>query len=601
MTGAGSAETTTRIFRLQTSEGGSWVVHRGRRILLAAYLLPLWPRVLLLAALLFGDIGLRLLNPQILRSFIDSVQNGASSNRLAGDAVFFLVVVAGTQIVSGLATYFSEDVGWIATNRLRRDLALHCLRLDLSFHHAHTPGELIARVDGDVALLSNFFSAFVIRVVGSGLLLIGILILIAREDLGVGVALAIYAFVSLLILRRAQRLPVPSFRAFRAAYASLSSFWEELLVGMEDIRSCAAEGYMLQRQDDLLRTHARAGRKTLVLSRVFQSVLEVLTALGTALAFGLGAYLFHRGTITLGTVFMIAYYTGLLADNLGELTTQLGDLQSASAGIERIRELYYMRPAIKDGPGAALPAGPPAVTFEHVIFNYSAAAPVLQDVSFHLEAGEVLGLVGRTGSGKTTLARLLPRFYDPGSGTVRLGDVDIRQLHLGSLRGRIGMVTQDVQLFAASLRDNLTLFRPALADDRLLRALEDLGLQDWCRTLPTGLDSQIAPGQLSAGEAQLLALTRVFLQNPDLVILDEASSRLDPHTEWLLERALQRLLRGRTGIIIAHRLATLERVDQILVLADGRLREYGSRAALAADPTSHFARLLRTGLREDLA
>jgi ATP-binding cassette subfamily B protein len=241
------------------------------------------------------------------------------------------------------------------------------------------------------------------------------------------------------------------------------------------------------------------------------------------------------------------------------------------------------------------------VTFERVVFAYGDAAPVLHEVSFHLDAGQVLGVLGRTGSGKTTLARLLPRFYDPRSGAVRLGDVDIRQLGVAELRGRIGMVTQDVQIFAASLRDNLTLFRGGVPDAALVRAIEELGLREWYRTLPAGLDSPIAPRQLSAGEGQLLALTRVFLQDPALVILDEASSRLDPLTERLLERALRRLLQGRTGLIIAHRLTTLEHADQILLLAEGRVRECGPRAVLAADPSSHFSQLLQAGRREDLA
>jgi ATP-binding cassette, subfamily B, bacterial len=227
---------------------------------------------------------------------------------------------------------------------------------------------------------------------------------------------------------------------------------------------------------------------------------------------------------------------------------------------------------------------------------------VLTDVSFRLPAGAVLGLLGRTGSGKTTLARLLPRFYDPAAGAIRLGGAPIHAATVAELRRRVGLVTQDVQLFQASVRDNLTFFNPAADDARILAVLDDLGLGAWFRSLPAGLDTElIAGGGLSAGEAQLLAFARAFLADPGLVILDEASSRLDPATERLIERAIDTLLAGRTGIIIAHRLATVQRADEILILEDGRILEAGERTRLAADPTSRFHQLLRTGLEEVLA
>jgi ABC-type multidrug transport system fused ATPase/permease subunit len=232
---------------------------------------------------------------------------------------------------------------------------------------------------------------------------------------------------------------------------------------------------------------------------------------------------------------------------------------------------------------------------------------VLHDISFQLEPGQVLGLLGRTGSGKTTLMRLLFRLYDPDQGAIRLGGVDIRAARLAELRGRIGMVTQDVQLFHASVRNNLTFFDTSIADEHILRALDELGLTDWYAALPDGLDTLLAAGGsgLSAGEAQILAFTRVFLHNPGLIILDEASSRLDPATERLVERAVGRLLHPqgsrRSGIIIAHRLATVQRADAILILEDGRILEYGAREQLMNDPTSRFAQLLRTGMEEVLA
>jgi ATP-binding cassette subfamily B protein len=227
---------------------------------------------------------------------------------------------------------------------------------------------------------------------------------------------------------------------------------------------------------------------------------------------------------------------------------------------------------------------------------------VLDDISLRIAAGRTLGILGRTGSGKTTLTRLLFRLYDVTGGAIRLGGADVRDIRLDSLRQRVGMVTQEVQLFHATVRENLTFFDDSILDERILDVLEQLELLPWYQSLPSGLDTVLAAGSggLSAGEAQVLAFTRVFLRDPGLVILDEASSRLDPATERLIERAVDRLLCDRTGIVIAHRLATVLRADDILILEDGRIREYGEREVLRADPSSRFAELLRTGMEEVL-
>ena len=222
--------------------------------------------------------------------------------------------------------------------------------------------------------------------------------------------------------------------------------------------------------------------------------------------------------------------------------------------------------------------------------------------AFQLPPGAVLGLLGRTSSGKTTLTRLLFRLFDPTAGTIRLGDTDLRDTRLVELRQRIGLVTQEVQLFHATVRDNLTFFDPSIPDGRIVAVLDEVGLTRWYRSLPAGLDTELAAGGsgLSAGEAQLLAFARVFLRDPGLVILDEASSRLDPATEGQLERAVDRLLQGRTAIVIAHRLATVERADEIALLEAGHIVEQGARIALARDPTSRFSQLRRIGLAEVL-
>ena len=212
-------------------------------------------------------------------------------------------------------------------------------------------------------------------------------------------------------------------------------------------------------------------------------------------------------------------------------------------------------------------------------------------------------MLGRTGSGKSTIARLMARLYEPQNGTVRLGGVATWDAHVTDLRERVGMVTQDVQLFRASVRDNLTLFDPRVRDEVLLDVIHRLELDEWLAGMPNGLDTELVAGSggLSAGQAQLLAFTRIFLKNPGVVILDEASSRLDPATETLIERAVDHLLDDRTGIVIAHRLATVARADDILILDSGRVVEFGDRVILAADPESRFSRLLASGMEEALA
>jgi len=228
---------------------------------------------------------------------------------------------------------------------------------------------------------------------------------------------------------------------------------------------------------------------------------------------------------------------------------------------------------------------------------------VLCNIEFRLKPGRVLGLLGRTGSGKTTITRLLFRLYDPDAGCIRLGGEDLRNLHIQELRRSVGMVTQNIQLFHATVRENLTFFDESIPDEGVIQAIRDLGLWDWFSSLPKGLDTELESGGggLSAGEAQLLAFTRIFLRDPGLVILDEATSRLDPATEHLIELAVDKLIQNRTAIIVAHRLGTVERADDILIIEDGEICEFGERLQLASDPDSRFYHLLETGMEEVLA
>jgi ABC-type multidrug transport system fused ATPase/permease subunit len=307
----------------------------------------------------------------------------------------------------------------------------------------------------------------------------------------------------------------------------------------------------------------------------------------------LGAILLRHHSITFGQVYLGFSYMNLLAVSLSMITRQLNQFQTASAGLNRIAELFDTERAIQDGPGGRLAPGSLSIEFDDVSFGYTPDRPTLQQVSFCLDAGHALGLVGRTGSGKTTISRLVFRGVDAGAGRVRIGGQDVQLLELDDLRSRVGVVTQDVQLFHATVRDNLTLFDQDIPTRRIEEGIDELGLTSWYRGLPDGLDTVIRSSHaLSAGEAQLLAFTRILLRQPDIVILDEASSLLDPSTEKLLDEAMSRLLEGRTAIVIAHRLSTLDRMDQIMVLDQGKILEQGPRAELVRDPDSHFAKLL---------
>ncbi|HET6946796.1 MAG TPA: ABC transporter ATP-binding protein [bacterium] len=576
------------------------VSYAQHRQFLLSYLRPQWPRVAALAALLFSGISLQLLTPQILARFIDLARGGAGQDVLVRLAGLFLAAALTGQVISALSVYASENVGWTATNKVREDLALHCLRLDLPFHNAKTPGEMIERVDGDVAQLSGFFSQFVIKVLGNVILLLGILVLLYRANWGVGLVYTAFTLGTLLILRRLMELAIPYFKESRQAGAILLGFLEERLSGTEDIRASGAVPYVLRRLSEALRNQLEKSRRAWLRGTMMWATTAILLVVGNALAFGMGAWLLRRGLITIGTVYLFFHYTEMLRRPLEQITRQMQELQRASASISRVGDLLALETATKDG-AVPLPGGALAVDVDHVSFGYVPDDLVLRDISFRLEPGRVLGLLGRTGSGKTTIGRLFVRFYDPTAGAIRLGGTDARNVPLDDLRGRVGLVTQDVQLFHASVRDNLTFFDPTISDQRIVEVLRELELLDWMRSLPEGLDTQIGPRSLSAGEAQLLAFARVFFKDPGLVILDEASSRLDPATEQLVERAVGALRRGRTAIIIAHRLATVQRADEILILDDGAVLEHGARARLAADPSSRFASLLRTGLEEVLA
>lgn len=566
----------------------------GYRSALITYLAPHRRTVVVLGLVLLASTGLQLAIPLLLSEFVDTVLSGGGLSVLTGIGVAFLVAGVVTQVLEAIQAVLGTRVGWDATNALREDLADHLLDLDMGFHTNTTPGEIIERVDGDVTALAEFLSRFTVRLLGAAILLVGVVVVSFTRNGVMGLVLAGYVIALVGLLYGLRNLAVAAAEEERATSATYYGFIEERLAGIDDLRANGAGRFTMMRfipvMGDFYRRTAAAWRKRIVMWVTANTAFWS----GDALALALGVWLFQRGSVTVGTAYLIVQYTQLVRRPIEQVTQQLQDLQRAAGGLIRIDTLRTVETKTPFDGSSMLPDGPLDIEFADVGFAYE-ERPVLTDVSFRIPAGTVLGLLGRTGGGKSTMTRLITRLYDPDTGTVSLGGVDVRSVSEAALRRAVGVVTQDVQLFGATVRDNLTFFDPRISDAEILALLDPSGLGDWVRNL--GLGTRLSAGGqgLSAGEQQMLAFCRVLLQQPQVVILDEPSSRLDPHTESRLASAAQRLFSGRTVVIIAHRLETVRTADDIMVVDAGRVVEHGRRTVLEADPTSRYSRLLAAG------
>ena len=408
--------------------------------LLAQYIRPQRRRFVSLTILLLSSIGMQLINPQIMRFFIDTTQGGSASGVLLMAALAFIGIAILQQVIGVSATYLGENVAWTATNALRADVARHCLNLDMSYHNNVSPGELIERIDGDVAELSNFFSQLVVRVLGNLLLLLGILAALLFEDWRIGLAFAVFTALTMVALYAVHGIAIPYQKKFREAIADLFGYMEERLAGTEDIRSSGAVDFVLlgvYKLSSKILGYWRSVQRRFMVVRLTAGML--MTS-GVAMSLAIGFYLFRDGLITLGTVYLIVTYTNLLRRPIRELTQQVENLQNIGAATERLRELRAIEAKIVDGVGTELDSGALGLAFENVDFAYKEGEQVLAGIDFNLQPGTVLGLLGRTGSGKTTLARLIFRLYDPTQGKICLNGVPLTDTHLKTLRERVDLV-----------------------------------------------------------------------------------------------------------------------------------------------------------------
>ena len=579
----------------------SLAVYRG---FLTRYLADCRGQVALLALLLLAHTAAGVYAPQLLRGIVDQLTARGASAALAHAAAWFLAVAAVRQLTRGAAAVIGENVSWIATNRVRTDLVRHTLGLDPGFVGRHPPGAMLERIDGDANQLAAFFSQFSLRLLAAALLLTGILVALLIEDWRLCLALFLFAVAVTALLLKLRGFGVPFYDRLREAAADLHGFVEERLAAIEEIKALGGLVHTLRRMTGLIGVQVHHAKRAYSLGTLVWPLVNVVMGLGTGLMMAWGGALALRGDMTLGTLYLMFSYINLLFWPFEDLAHQMEELQKAGGNVVRIQRLLEERSTLADGTREAFPRRPVSIALQRVSFRYPAAGarrdgdePVLRDLSLTIAPGRTLGILGRTGSGKTTIMRLLARLYDPQAGRITVDGVDLREFRLREVRARIAVVTQEVQFFGATVRDNLALFDAAVDDRRIEAALDRLHLLPWLAALPDGLDTVLASAQLalSAGEAQRLALARVLLRDPDVVILDEAAARLDPVSEHDVEEALAELLVGRTGVVIAHRPGSVEKVDDILILERGRMVEYGPRQRLLADPGSRLHGLLALG------
>lgn len=540
------------------------------------------------------------LGPQILGAFINAAQSRDRLGSLIGLAGVFLGVSLFGQVLAVLGNYLASRVAWAATNELRADLTAHCLSLDGAFFEERASGELIGRIDGDVGQLAGYFSDMTLQVASNALLLVAIGVALFVEQWWIGLSYVPFVLGSVYLLRRLVGSALPAAAEQRQAGAKLLGFVEERLSGLEDLRpnggAAEARSGLRLRSAALL----AAGRRSARLGVRWPAAAQGLASFSMVLALAAGTTLFLAGRMSLGSAYALVTYGMMLNLPLMVIVMQFRGLEDSLAALQRVNVLMEVRSSVVDGT-QRLPSGRSAeglaLALESVSHSYRPGEEVLHDISLTLQPGTRLALVGRTGSGKSTIAKLLVRFADPTSGRVLVDGVDSRALRIDSVRSSVGLVTQDVKIFDATVRENVAMFEESVADPRIEAALREVGLGGWLESLPDGLDTALGKGAagLSGGESQLLAFARLLITDPGLVVLDEASSRLDPASRRPFDAALDRLLVGRTAVIIAHGPHAVQAAEEVVVLSHGRILEQGRREALMADPESALSALVRTG------
>src|ERR687887_2367481 len=570
---------------------------------LGGLLRPYWKYLIVALLATLGDAAAGLLQPWPLKLVIDNVlqvkQQLPPALAHLVDALFgagqlsvlylALALVVAIAVLSGISTFTSSFImarvaNWVLYD-LRRRLYWHVQHLSLSYHNERRVGDLMSTVTGDVQLVQDMIAEGVIDFVINVLMLVGMtVVMFALNWRFALLALSIAPFLFVVVYRFTRRTKKAS-RAVRKQEGRIAAMAQEVLSSMRVVQAYTREDYEQRRFEDENQRRVVSGIQVSTLKAALAPLVELLVAIGTALVLWYGAHEVLVGRLTPGALLVFLAYLSRLYGPMRNLSKFSDIMFRASVGLERIYGVLETEREVRDLPDAR-PAGPLRghIAFEHVSFAYRPGEPTLKDITFRIEPGQVVALVGSTGAGKTTLASLIPRFNDPSQGTVRVDGRDIRSYTLASLRSQISLVLQETILFYGTVRENIAYGRPEATLEEIIAAAKTANAHEFIMELPEGYDTLISERgtTLSGGQRQRIALARAIIRDAPILLLDEPTTGLDASSEGQVVQGMARLMAERTTLVIAHRLSTIMRADLILVVEHGEIVERGTHQELLA-------------------